>query len=50
MSETRISSIDFRSFEPYYAQLKRILLKDLEDNFEEGHLLPQRRTCAPNTP
>ena len=36
MSENVISSIDLRSFEPYYAQLKRILLKDLEDNFEEG--------------
>jgi GntR family transcriptional regulator len=47
MSDTRVSSIDFRSFEPYYAQLKRILLRDLEDNFKEGHLLPsEAELCA----
>jgi len=40
MTETARASIDFRSFEPYYLQLKRILLKDLEDNGAEGSLLP----------
>ena len=33
-------AIDFRSFEPYYAQLKRILLRDLEADGAEGSLLP----------
>lgn len=37
--------IDFRSFEPYYLQLKRILLKDLEA--PEGSLLPsEAELCA----
>ena len=35
---TKVAAIDFRSFEPYYAQLKRILLKDLDA--PEGSLLP----------
>ena len=33
-------AIDFRSFEPYYLQLKRILLKDLEAHGTEGTLMP----------
>jgi GntR family transcriptional regulator len=40
VTETARAAIDFRSFEPYYLQLKRILLKDLEDNGAEGSLLP----------
>jgi GntR family transcriptional regulator len=40
MSGARASVIDFRSFEPYYVQLTRILLRDLETNRAEGHLLP----------
>ncbi len=44
---TARASIDFRSFEPYYLQLKRILLKDLEDNGAEGSLLPsEAELCA----
>jgi GntR family transcriptional regulator len=44
---TARASIDFRSFEPYYLQLKRILLKDLEDNGVEGSLLPsEAELCA----
>ncbi|HXW81790.1 MAG TPA: GntR family transcriptional regulator [Acidimicrobiales bacterium] len=47
MTETARASIDFRSFEPYYLQLKRILLKDLEDNGAEGSLLPsEAELCA----
>jgi len=40
MTETMRRAIDFWSFEPYYAQLKRILLKDLEADGVEGSLLP----------
>jgi GntR family transcriptional regulator len=32
--------IDVRSFEPYYRQLKRIMIKDIETNRSEGDLLP----------
>jgi len=32
--------IDVRSFEPYYQQLKRILVTDIERNHSEGDLLP----------
>jgi GntR family transcriptional regulator len=32
--------IDVRSFEPYYQQLKRIMVKDIETNRSEGDLLP----------
>jgi GntR family transcriptional regulator len=32
--------IDVRSFEPYYQQLKRILVQDIERNHGEGDLLP----------
>jgi GntR family transcriptional regulator len=47
MTETARAAIDFRSFEPYYLQLKRILLKDLEDNGTEGSLLPsEAELCA----
>jgi GntR family transcriptional regulator len=47
MSEARSSAIDVRSFEPYYAQLKRILLKDLEVNGAEGTLMPsEAELCA----
>jgi GntR family transcriptional regulator len=47
VTETARASIDFRSFEPYYLQLKRILLKDLEDNGAEGSLLPsEAELCA----
>jgi GntR family transcriptional regulator len=34
------AGIDIRSFEPYYQQLKRILVQDIEDNRQEGDLLP----------
>lgn len=41
----KVPAIDFRSFEPYYVQLKRILLKDLEA--PEGSLLPsESEMCA----
>ena len=40
MTETSAAAIDFRSFEPYYVQLKRILLKYLEADWSEGYLLP----------
>ena len=40
MTVTRPPAIDFRSFEPYYLQLKRILVKEMEDNGAEGSLLP----------
>ena len=40
MTILKRSAIDFRSFEPYYLQLKRILLKDLERDAPEGTLLP----------
>ncbi len=47
MTETMRPAIDFRSFEPYYAQLKRILLKDLEADGAEGSLLPSvAELCA----
>jgi GntR family transcriptional regulator len=47
VTETARAAIDFRSFEPYYLQLKRILLKDLEDNGAEGSLLPsEAELCA----
>ena len=47
MTDTRTAAIDFRSFEPYYVQLTRILLKDLETNRAEGHLLPsEAELCA----
>jgi GntR family transcriptional regulator len=47
MSDKRAEVIDFRSFEPYYVQLTRILLKDLETNRAEGHLLPsEAELCA----
>jgi GntR family transcriptional regulator len=32
--------IDVRSFEPYYQQLKRILIQDIESNLGEGDQLP----------
>lgn len=41
------SAIDFRSFEPYYVQLKRILLRDVEADGSEGSLLPSEADlCA----
>ena len=40
MSGTTPAVIDFRSFEPYYLQLKRILLKELEADGTEGNLMP----------
>ena len=47
MVDTRAAAIDFRSFEPYYVQLTRILSKDLETNRAEGHLLPsEAELCA----
>jgi GntR family transcriptional regulator len=47
VTETARAVIDVRSFEPYYLQLKRILLKDLEDNGAEGSLLPsEAELCA----
>jgi GntR family transcriptional regulator len=47
MTVTKPSTIDFRSFEPYYMQLKRILLKDLEAGALEGSLLPsEAELCA----
>jgi GntR family transcriptional regulator len=47
MSITKPSAIDFRSFEPYYIQLKRILLKDMETDTPEGTLLPsEAEMCA----
>ncbi len=47
MTDARPGVIDFRSFEPYYVQLTRILLKDLETNRAEGHLLPSEADlCA----
>lgn len=33
-------AIDIRSFEPYYQQLKRILVRDIETSRSEGDLLP----------
>jgi GntR family transcriptional regulator len=47
MTVTATGAIDFRSFEPYYLQLKRILLKNMEDNGAEGSLLPsEAELCA----
>jgi len=47
VTETARAAIDFRSFEPYYLQLKRILLKDLEAEALEGRLLPsEAELCA----
>ena len=40
MADVPAPVIDFRSFEPYYVQLKRILLKYLEADWSEGYLLP----------
>jgi GntR family transcriptional regulator len=40
VTETAYTAIDFRSFEPYYLQLKRILMKEMVDNSAEGNLLP----------
>ncbi len=37
---TNATGIDVRSFEPYYEQLKRILIRDIEANRAEGDLLP----------
>jgi GntR family transcriptional regulator len=37
---TDLAGIDVRSFEPYYQQLKRILVKDIESSRGEGDLLP----------
>jgi GntR family transcriptional regulator len=37
---TDLAGIDVRSFEPYYQQLKRILVRDIEDRRGEGDLLP----------
>ena len=37
---TEAMGIDVRSFEPYYLQLKRILIRDIETNRAEGDLLP----------
>jgi GntR family transcriptional regulator len=37
---TDLAGIDVRSFEPYYQQLKRILVKDIESRRDEGDLLP----------
>jgi len=37
---TDLAAIDVRSFEPYYQQLKRILVKDIEDSRGEGDMLP----------
>ena len=34
------TGIDVRSFEPYYKQLKRILVKEIESIHKEGDLLP----------
>jgi len=34
------AGIEIRSFEPYYQQLKRILIKEIENNHKEGDLLP----------
>jgi GntR family transcriptional regulator len=34
------TGIDVRSFEPYYQQLKRILVHDIETSRDEGDLLP----------
>jgi len=47
MTDARPGVIDFRSFEPYYVQLTRILLKDLETNRAEGHLLPSEAELCP---
>jgi GntR family transcriptional regulator len=45
MTATGAPGIQFRSFEPYYLQLKRILLKDLDE--AEGSLLPsEAELCA----
>lgn len=42
-----VPGIDFRSFEPYYVQLKRILLKEIETNQVEGNMLPSEADlCA----
>jgi GntR family transcriptional regulator len=47
MSEARSAVIDFRSFEPFYVQLERILLEDLQNNRAEGHLMPsEAELCA----
>lgn len=47
MTAAKPSAIDFRSFEPYYLQLKRILMKDLEADAPEGSLLPSEADlCA----
>jgi GntR family transcriptional regulator len=47
VTETAYPGIDFRSFEPYYLQLKRILVKGMEDNGAEGSLLPsEAELCA----
>jgi GntR family transcriptional regulator len=35
-----MAGIDVRSYEPYYQQLKRILVRDIEANRTEGDLLP----------
>lgn len=35
-----VTAIDVRSFEPYYQQLKRILIRDIDANRSEGDLLP----------
>jgi GntR family transcriptional regulator len=37
---TDLAAIDVRSFEPYYQQLKRILVKEIEDSRGEGDMLP----------
>ncbi|HTV99122.1 MAG TPA: GntR family transcriptional regulator [Streptosporangiaceae bacterium] len=37
---TEVAAIDVRSFEPYYQQLKRILVKEIEDSRGEGDMLP----------
>jgi hypothetical protein len=41
---TDLAGIDVRSFEPYYQQLRRILVKDIEDRRGEGDLLPSERS------
>lgn len=47
MTDPTPSAIDVRSFEPYYVQLKRILLKEIETNHVEGSLLPsEAELCA----
>jgi GntR family transcriptional regulator len=47
MSGTTPAVIDFRSFEPYYLQLKRILLKELEADGTEGNLMAsEAELCA----